>query len=75
MLTPVAMGPTLLLTGQIYQEVVANVAEAPRLPLAALHFYPVRANGGRRLFRAAAGAAGPLHHHGHRLAVLAHKRR
>lgn len=45
MLTPVAAGADLLLTGQIYQEVVANVAEHHDIPLAALHFYPMRANG------------------------------
>lgn len=45
MLTPVAKGADLLLTGQIYQEVVANVAEHHDIPLAALHFYPMRANG------------------------------
>jgi UDP:flavonoid glycosyltransferase YjiC (YdhE family) len=45
MLTPVADGADLLLTGQIYQEVVANVAEHFDIPLAALHFYPMRANG------------------------------
>lgn len=33
------------MTGQIYQEVVANVAEHHDIPLAALHFYPMRANG------------------------------
>lgn len=45
MLTPVAEGADLLLAGQIYQEVVANVAEHYDMPLAALHFYPMRANG------------------------------
>ena len=45
MLTPVADGVDLLLSGQIYQEVVANVAEHHDIPLAALHFYPMRANG------------------------------
>jgi len=45
MLTPVAEGVDLLLSGQIYQEVVANVAEHHHIPLAALHFYPMRANG------------------------------
>ena len=45
MLTPVAEGADLLLSGQIYQEVVANVAEHYDMPLAALHFYPMRANG------------------------------
>jgi UDP:flavonoid glycosyltransferase YjiC (YdhE family) len=33
------------LSGQIYQEVVANVAEHHDIPVAALHFYPMRANG------------------------------
>ena len=45
MMTPVAEGADLLLSGQIYQEVVANVAEHYDMPLAALHFYPMRANG------------------------------
>jgi UDP:flavonoid glycosyltransferase YjiC (YdhE family) len=45
MLTPVADGVDLLLSGQIYQEVVANVAEHHDIPVAALHFYPMRANG------------------------------
>ncbi|MFV0495907.1 glycosyltransferase [Mycobacterium sp.] len=45
MLTPVAHGADLLLSGQIYQEVVANVAEHYDIPLAALHFSPMRANG------------------------------
>jgi UDP:flavonoid glycosyltransferase YjiC (YdhE family) len=34
----------LLLTGTTYQEVVANVAESQHIPLAALHFFPHRAN-------------------------------
>ena len=56
MLTPVAEGADLLLSGQIYQEVVSNVAEHYDMPLAALHFYPMRANGqicfsGARLLR------------------------
>lgn len=44
-LAPVADGADLLLTGQIYQEVAANVAERYDIPLAALHFYPMRPNG------------------------------
>ncbi|WP_191964985.1 glycosyltransferase, partial [Mycobacterium tuberculosis] len=44
-LTTLADGADLVMTGQIYQEVVANVAEHHGIPLAALHFYPVRANG------------------------------
>lgn len=39
-----ADGADLLLTGTTYQEVVANVAESQQIPLAALHFFPHRAN-------------------------------
>lgn len=34
----------LIVTGSTYQDVALNVAEARRLPLAALHFFPCRAN-------------------------------
>ncbi len=34
----------VILTGTTYQEVAANVAEARGLPLAALHYFPMRAN-------------------------------
>ncbi|MCQ4360134.1 glycosyltransferase [Mycobacterium gordonae] len=44
-LAPVAAGADVLLTGQIYQEVVANVAERYDIPLTALHFFPMRPNG------------------------------
>lgn len=44
-LAPVAEGADVLLTGQIYQEVVANVAERYDIPLTALHFFPMRPNG------------------------------
>jgi UDP:flavonoid glycosyltransferase YjiC (YdhE family) len=44
-LTPLADGVDLLLTGQLYQEAAANVAEYYDIPLAALHYYPMRANG------------------------------
>jgi len=39
-----ADGADLILTGTTYQEVAANVAEASRTPLAALHYFPMRAN-------------------------------
>jgi UDP:flavonoid glycosyltransferase YjiC (YdhE family) len=44
-LKPLADGVDLLLTGQLYQEIAANVAEYYDIPLAALHFYPMRPNG------------------------------
>ncbi|OBF52873.1 glycosyl transferase, partial [Mycobacterium sp. 852002-50816_SCH5313054-b] len=44
-LAPLADGADLLLTGQLYQEIAANVAEYHDIPLAALHFYPMRPNG------------------------------
>lgn len=39
-----AEGVDLLLTGTTYQEVAANVAAHHRIPLAALHYFPHRAN-------------------------------
>jgi UDP:flavonoid glycosyltransferase YjiC (YdhE family) len=44
-LSALAEGADLLLTGQAYQETAANVAEHHGIPLAALHYYPIRANG------------------------------
>jgi UDP:flavonoid glycosyltransferase YjiC (YdhE family) len=44
-LTSLANGADLLLTGQVYQEVAANVAEYYDIPLAALHCSPMRVNG------------------------------
>ncbi len=44
-LKPLAAGVDLLLTGPLYQEIAANVAEYYDIPLAALHAYPMRANG------------------------------
>jgi UDP:flavonoid glycosyltransferase YjiC (YdhE family) len=44
-LKPLADGADLLLTGQLYQEIAANVAEYHDIPLVALHAYPMRANG------------------------------
>ena len=56
-LKPLADGVDLLLTGQLYQEIAANVAEYYDIPLAALHFYPMRPNG-RIAFPS--GLPGPL---------------
>jgi len=44
-LTALADGADLLLTGQTYHGVVANVAEYHDIPVAGLHHFPVRANG------------------------------
>ncbi|MBX7431921.1 glycosyltransferase [Mycobacterium sp. Y57] len=43
-LTSIADGADLILTGTTFQEVSANVAEHYGVPLAALHFFPHRAN-------------------------------
>ena len=43
-LTSLADGSDLILTGTTYQEVAANVAEYHGIPLAALHYFPARAN-------------------------------
>lgn len=43
-LVNLADGVDLILTGTTYQEVAANVAEAQGVPLAALHYFPARAN-------------------------------
>ncbi len=44
-LTALADGADLLLTGTTYEEVAANVAEYYDIPLAALHYFPLRVNG------------------------------
>jgi UDP:flavonoid glycosyltransferase YjiC (YdhE family) len=44
-LKSLADGADLILTGMIYQEVAANVAEYYGIPLASLHYFPIRANG------------------------------
>jgi UDP:flavonoid glycosyltransferase YjiC (YdhE family) len=44
-LTSLADGADLLVTGQVYQEVAANVAEYHDIPLAALHYFPMCVNG------------------------------
>lgn len=43
-LTEMADDAHLILTGTTYQEVAANVAEHYAIPLAALHYFPARAN-------------------------------
>jgi UDP:flavonoid glycosyltransferase YjiC (YdhE family) len=44
-LTSVAEGADLLLTGLIFEQPAVNVAEYYDIPLATLHFFPVRAHG------------------------------
>ena len=44
-LTSLANGADLLLTGLVYQELAANVAEYYDIPFATLHYFPVRPNG------------------------------
>jgi UDP:flavonoid glycosyltransferase YjiC (YdhE family) len=44
-LTSLAHGADLVFTGHTYQGVALNVAEYHDIPLAALHYFPVRANG------------------------------
>lgn len=44
-LTSLADGADLIVTGQTYQGVAANVAEYYDIPFAALHFFPHRPNG------------------------------
>ena len=44
-LTSLADGADLLMTGQTYHGVVANVAEHYDIPVAGLHHFPVRVNG------------------------------
>ena len=44
-LTSLAKGADLLFTGLVYQELAANVAEYHDIPLATLHYFPVRPNG------------------------------
>lgn len=44
-LTELATGADLLMTGQTYHGVVANVAEYHNIPMAALHHFPMHVNG------------------------------
>lgn len=48
MLASLADGADLLFTGLVFEEVAANVAEHHGIPLATLHYFPMRPNG--RLF-------------------------
>lgn len=47
-LASLADGADLILTGALYEAVAANVAEYHDIPMAALHYFPLRVNG--RLF-------------------------
>ncbi|MEZ0350611.1 glycosyltransferase [Mycobacterium sp. pR1184] len=44
-LTPLADGADVLFTGESFMETAANVAEYYDMPLATLHYVPIRANG------------------------------
>ena len=44
-LPPLAEGADLLLTGPVFEQPAANVAEYYDIPLAALHYFPMRPNG------------------------------
>lgn len=44
-LTSLADGADLLFTGLVFEEVAANVAEYHDIPLATLHYFPLRPNG------------------------------
>jgi UDP:flavonoid glycosyltransferase YjiC (YdhE family) len=44
-LTSLADGADLLLTGLVFEQPAANVAEHYDIPLATLHYFPIRANG------------------------------
>ncbi|BBY25862.1 glycosyl transferase family 1 [Mycobacterium stomatepiae] len=44
-LTPLARGADVLFTGESFMETAANVAEYYDIPLATLHYVPIRANG------------------------------
>ena len=57
-LMSLADGADLLFTGLVYEELAANVAEYYDIPLATLHYFPVRANGQTPVHPA--GAVGPL---------------
>ena len=44
-LTPLAEGSDLLVSGLVFEEPAANVAEYHGIPLASLHYFPIRVNG------------------------------
>ena len=68
-LKSLADGADLLFTGVNFQEPAANVAEYYDIPLATLHYFPIRANG--QIVRMRAVAVGSLGDDGDRVAVLA----
>ena len=75
-LTSLADGADLLVTGQTYHGVVANVAEYYDIPLAGLHHIPICVNGRLALPSIPSPApAGPLLIEGGLVAVLAHQPR
>lgn len=43
-LTAIAAGADVILTGTAYQEIAVNVADFYQLPMAELHYFPIRAN-------------------------------
>ena len=57
-LMSLADGADLLFTGINFEDAAANVAEYYDIPLATLHYFPLRANG--QLLPIPAGAVGPL---------------
>ncbi|WP_210248338.1 glycosyltransferase [Bradyrhizobium sp. UNPF46] len=59
-LTRLAAGADVILSGTTYQELAANVAEAQGVPLAALHYFPVRANNHILPFRLPQSLVAPL---------------
>ena len=72
-LTPLADGADLLVTGQTYHGVVANVAEYYDIPLAATPPLPdLRQWPARLSVDTVTAAPGPLHTEGGLVAVLAH---
>jgi UDP:flavonoid glycosyltransferase YjiC (YdhE family) len=50
-LISLAKDADLIICGTTYQEIAANVAEAKAIPLAALHYFPIRANNHSLPFR------------------------
>ena len=68
-LMSLADGADLLFTGLSFEQSAANVAEYYDIPLATLHYFPMRANG--QLVSIPAGAVDPLRNDGVRVAGLA----
>ena len=64
-----ADGADLLFTGINFEDAAANVAEHYDIPLATLHYFPLRPNG--QILPIPAGAVGPLGSDGVLVGVLA----